>query len=55
MQVSTRREIEGAILVACAFMCVLFGLKVEDLNYKLFLFLLAGVFTLALFRPTRSP
>lgn len=55
MQVSTRREIEGAILVACAFLSVLFGIKADDLNYKLFFFLLAAVFALALFRPTHSP
>ncbi len=55
MRVFRRQEIEGAILVACAFVSVFFGLKVGDLNYKLFLFLLAGVFALAIFRPKHSP
>ena len=55
MQVFRRQGIEGAILVACALVSVFFGLKVGDLNYKLFLFLLAGVLALAIFRPKHSP
>ncbi|MBI2880581.1 MAG: hypothetical protein HYY21_03280 [Candidatus Tectomicrobia bacterium] len=50
-----RREIEAAILVVVSYLCVTAGIRVDDINYKLFLFLLAGMFALALFRPRRLP
>lgn len=50
-----RREIEIALLVVVTYICVVAGLKVADINYKLFLYLLAGMFALAIFRPKRIP
>ncbi len=50
-----RREIEAAILVVIAYICVAAGIQIDDINYKVFLFLMAGMFALALFRPRRLP
>ncbi len=50
-----RREIEAAILIVITYICVIAGLKIDDVNYKVFLFLMAGMFALALFRPKRLP
>jgi hypothetical protein len=50
-----RREIEAAILVVISYICVAAGMKIDDANYKVFLFLMAGMFALALFRPRRLP
>ena len=50
-----RREIEAAVLIVDANVCVTAGIKIDDLNYKVFLFLMAGMFALALFRPKRQP
>ena len=50
-----KREIEIAILVVLVYICVATGLKIVDVNYKVFLFIMAGLFTLALFRPKRQP
>ncbi|MFQ5691603.1 MAG: hypothetical protein ACE5IM_00970 [Nitrospinota bacterium] len=50
-----RREIEAAILVVITYICVTIAIKIDDINYKVFLFLLAGMFALALFRPKRLP
>ncbi len=50
-----RREIEAAILIVITYICVIGGLKIDDVNYKVFLFLMAGMFALALFRPRRLP
>ncbi|MFQ5914390.1 MAG: hypothetical protein ACE5JS_14515 [Nitrospinota bacterium] len=50
-----RREIEAGILVVVTYICVAAGIRVENINYKLLLFLLAAMFALALFRPKRLP
>ncbi len=50
-----RREIEAAVLIVFAYVCTIAGIKIEDLNYKVFLFLMAGMFALALFRPKHQP
>ena len=50
-----RREIEAAILVVVTYICVAAGIQINDVNYKVFLFLMAGMFALALFRPRRLP
>ncbi len=50
-----KREIEAAILVVVTYICMAAGLKIDDANYKVFLFLMAGMFALALFRPRRLP
>ena len=50
-----RREIEAAVLIVFAYVCTIAGIKIGDLNYKVFLFLMAGMFALALFRPKHQP
>ncbi len=50
-----RREIEIAILIVVTYICVTAGVKIDDSNYKVFLFLMAGMFFLAIFRPKRQP
>ena len=50
-----RREIEIAILIAGIYICLAAGFKVADINYKLFLYMLSGIFALAIFRPKHLP
>jgi hypothetical protein len=50
-----KREIEIAILIVLAYVCVTAGLKIPDVNYKVFMFMMAGIFALALFRPKHLP
>ncbi len=51
----SKREIEIVILALVGYICLFVGISLQDVNYKLFLFMMAGMFFLAIFRPKHSP
>ncbi len=51
----SRRELEIIILALVGYICLFLGISLKDVNYQLFLFLMAGMFFLAIFRPKHSP
>ena len=50
-----QREFEILILLFLGFVCFFLGLRMEDIGFQVFFYILAGVFALAIFRPKESP
>jgi|TARA_B100000315_G_C14538119_1_gene569473 hypothetical protein len=50
-----RREIEILILVFLGYMCLMLGLRMEDIGFRVFFYILSGMFVLAIFRPKVQP
>jgi hypothetical protein len=50
-----RREIEILCLVFIGYICVVLGLRMDDIGFRTFFYILSGVFILAIFRPKESP
>jgi len=50
-----RREIEILCLLFLGYLCVMLGLRVEDVGFRVFFYILSGMFFLAIFRPKESP
>lgn len=51
----SKREVEIMVLALVGFVCLFVGMSLENVNYQLFLFLMAGMFFLAIFRPKHFP
>ncbi len=50
-----RREIEILCLIFIGYVCLMMGLRMEDIGLRVFFYILSGVFALAIFRPKVSP
>ncbi len=50
-----RREIEILILLFLGYLCLMVGLRVEDVGMKVFSYILSVMFFFAIFRPKQSP
>ncbi len=50
-----RREVEILILLFLGYLCLMVGLRVEDVGMKVFSYILSVMFFFAIFRPKQSP
>ena len=50
-----RREIEILCLIFIGYVCLMLGLRMGDLGFQVFFYILAAMFALAIFRPKESP
>lgn len=50
-----RREIEILILIFLGYLCLMVGLRMEDVGMKVFSYILSIMFFFAIFRPKQSP
>ena len=50
-----RREIEILCLLFLGYVCLMLGLRLGDIGFQVFFYILAGMFVLAIFRPKESP
>ncbi|MFQ5894301.1 MAG: hypothetical protein ACE5JJ_00580 [Nitrospinota bacterium] len=50
-----RREIEILCLLFGGYVCLMAGFRVSDFGLQIFLYLMAAMFFLAIFRPKQAP
>jgi hypothetical protein len=50
-----RREIEILCLIFLGYVCLMLGLRMGDIGFRVFFYILSGMFVLAVFRPKESP
>jgi len=50
-----RREIEILCLIFLGYGCVILGLRLDDIGFRVFFYILSGVFFLSIFRPKELP
>lgn len=49
-----RREIEILCLLFVGYVCFMAGLRLDDVGFKVFSYILSAMFVLAIFRPKES-
>ncbi len=50
-----RREIEILVLLFLGYLCLMLGLRVDDVGMSVFFYILSAMFFFAIFRPKQSP
>lgn len=51
----SKRILEIAIYLVISFVLLLIGLRLDDINYSLFFYMMSALFFLAIFRPKVLP